>query len=173
MPGSLSRYSSRGSRGVACTSKKRLPSRVNRRVTGNCKQITPLFGPERLPHRRPCRLRQVPKPRLAGDRNVLRHSVVVIAPDGISRVFHRPANTGTRIGPVVDEIAQTETHVERLFNRRECRPVGVDIRDDKNPHASKIAGNVREGQRSFTEMELERNTVLPSITNCLIHFRQQ
>ena len=134
--GSLSRYSSSGSRGVAWTSRYRLPPSVNALGDRQLQEVAPLLGPERFPHRRPGNLRQVAETVLAADRDPLRHSVVVVAADRISGMGHRPADARRGVGPVVDQVAQAEADVERLGDRREGGPVRMDVGDDQNPHVA-------------------------------------
>ena len=101
---------------------------------GQLQEISPLLVAQSLPHRRSGGLGQITVARLAGHRDALGHSVVVVTPDGVSGVGHRPANARHRVRPVIDQVAQAEADVERLGDRLEGGPVRMNIRDDQNPH---------------------------------------
>jgi hypothetical protein len=79
-------------------------------------------------------LGEVSETGFAKNGNPLGDPVVMIAPNRISRVAHRPTNARRGVWSIVDQVAQTKAYVKRLVNRGKGGPVRVDVRNNKNPH---------------------------------------
>ena len=59
--------------------------------------------------------------------DTLSDSVIVIPTNGGGRVFPDPIQALDRIGPIVHNVAQKQTDIERFLDRGERRPIRVYV----------------------------------------------
>ena len=102
---------------------------------GESEQVSPLVAAEGAPVPPPGRGGQVTIAVVTGHLDPLGDAVVVVAPDRGVGVLHRPSDAFEGVRAVVDQVPQAEADVVRLVDRRQGRPVGVDVRDDQDSQA--------------------------------------
>jgi hypothetical protein len=61
--------------------------------------------------------------------------MIMIAPHDCRRMLPHPLNTGDGIHCVVHHVTQKEARIESFVDGCKCRPVGVDISKQQDPHA--------------------------------------
>jgi hypothetical protein len=66
----------------------------------------------------------------------LSHALVVIASNRKMGMATHPIDARSRLQPVIDKIAQEQTDVVGFLNGLQCRPIGVDVSQQKNAHAN-------------------------------------
>jgi hypothetical protein len=60
--------------------------------------------------------------------------MIVIAPNRSRGVLLNPVNARSGIRSVLDEVAETETRIERFANRGQSGPVRVDVGQQEDFH---------------------------------------
>src|SRR5215475_12872999 len=71
---------------------------------------------------------------LAGNADILRGSVVVVAAYGVVSVLADPVDDRRRLETIVHEVAQAKTHVELLVDGLKSGPVGMKVGHEKYAH---------------------------------------
>lgn len=66
--------------------------------------------------------------------NVLGNPMIMVSTNGTCRVFADPFHTRYGIGAIVDQISQNQAGVERLIDRAQCGPIGVDVGEYQDSH---------------------------------------
>jgi hypothetical protein len=62
--------------------------------------------------------------------------VIVVPANAVRGVLANPVDAGPGFRPVIDQIADAYTNVERLTDRFERGPVAVNVRKHQNTHAA-------------------------------------
>ena len=125
---------------------------------GHPRQKTHVPPVENSPMYRPCRCRKIAISGAAVGRYALSDGVIVVAADDDRILPANPIQAGNRIGPVIDEIADEQTRVKRFANRRQRRPVRMDVRQYQDFHGVRRDVEATSGGRRT----LLRSLTLPA-----------
>lgn len=71
---------------------------------------------------------------IADDRHALCDGMIVVPANTDVGVLPDPVNARNRFSAVINQIAEDQTIVKRLVDRRKGRPIGMNIRQHENSH---------------------------------------
>jgi hypothetical protein len=60
--------------------------------------------------------------------------MIVVSSDAVAAMLADPIYARLRLQGIFHQIAQTQTQVVRLLNGLECRPVSMNVRQQKDSH---------------------------------------